>query len=44
VFGEPEEMRSRLEPWKASTDVFMAVLPAGMPWENIETTLRAVAD
>jgi hypothetical protein len=44
VFGSPEELRRSLEPWKVVTDVLMAVLPAGMPWENIEATLRAVAD
>ena len=44
VFGTPEEVRRNLEPWKVVTDVLMAVIPAGMPWENIEATLRAVAD
>ena len=32
-----------LEPWKAVTDVLMTVLPAGMPWRDVEATLRAVA-
>ena len=43
VYGTPQEVRRRLEPWNAATDVLMVVLPAGMPWENIEATLRAVA-
>jgi alkanesulfonate monooxygenase SsuD/methylene tetrahydromethanopterin reductase-like flavin-dependent oxidoreductase (luciferase family) len=43
LYGTPKEVRRNLEPWKAVTDVLMAVLPAGMPWENIEATLRAVA-
>ena len=43
VYGTSEEVRRNLEPWKAATDVLMTVLPAGMPWENVEATLRAVA-
>ena len=43
VYGTPEEVRHNLEPWRAVTDMLIAVLPAGMPWENIEATLHAVA-
>jgi len=42
VFGSPDEVRRRLEPWRTAADVLMIVLPAGLPWEKIETTLRAV--
>ena len=43
VYGTPEQVRHNLEPWRAVTDMLIALLPAGMPWENIEATLRAVA-
>jgi alkanesulfonate monooxygenase SsuD/methylene tetrahydromethanopterin reductase-like flavin-dependent oxidoreductase (luciferase family) len=41
--GEARRVRDRLESWAAAVDIVMLGLPAGMPWETIEATLRAAA-
>lgn len=43
VYGSAEEVRRKLEPWADCSDIVTATLPAGMPWENIDATMRAVA-
>lgn len=41
--GTPEEVRAELDRWDDAADIVMVGLPPGVPWEVIETTLRAAA-
>jgi alkanesulfonate monooxygenase SsuD/methylene tetrahydromethanopterin reductase-like flavin-dependent oxidoreductase (luciferase family) len=41
--GTPGEVRDQLAAWDAAVDLTMVGLPPGLPWEVIETTLRAAA-
>ena len=43
VAGAPEEVRFQLEAWDGVADIVNVSLPAGVPWEQIETTIRAAA-
>jgi len=35
--------RAQLEGWDAVADIVNVSLPAGVPWEQIEATIRAAA-
>ncbi|MCU1641267.1 MAG: Luciferase-like, subgroup [Nocardia sp.] len=41
--GTPTQLRDKLDAWASDVDIQMIVLPAGIPWETIETTLEAAA-
>jgi alkanesulfonate monooxygenase SsuD/methylene tetrahydromethanopterin reductase-like flavin-dependent oxidoreductase (luciferase family) len=43
VWGSPGDVRGGLAAWAAAADVIMLALPAGLPWESLEMTLRAAA-
>lgn len=43
AYGTPGQLREKLDSWATDVDVPMIVLPAGIPWETIETTLEAAA-
>jgi alkanesulfonate monooxygenase SsuD/methylene tetrahydromethanopterin reductase-like flavin-dependent oxidoreductase (luciferase family) len=43
VAGAPEDVRVGLDAWDAVADIVNVSLPAGVPWEQIETTIRAAA-
>src|SRR5579863_5428173 len=41
--GTSDQVRDQLEPWDRAADIVTILLPPGMPWHNIEATLRAAA-
>jgi 5,10-methylenetetrahydromethanopterin reductase len=41
--GTPLQVRDQLAGWDAAVDLTMIGLPPGLPWDLIETTLRAAA-
>jgi alkanesulfonate monooxygenase SsuD/methylene tetrahydromethanopterin reductase-like flavin-dependent oxidoreductase (luciferase family) len=41
--GTPRQVRDQLAGWDAAVDLTMLGLPPGLPWDLIETTLRAAA-
>ncbi|MGZ4550048.1 MAG: LLM class flavin-dependent oxidoreductase [Blastococcus sp.] len=41
--GTPEEIHAQLERWDDVADIVMIGLPPGVPWQVVETTLRAAA-
>ena len=41
--GTGDQVREQLQPWDSSADIVTIGLPPGMPWPNIEATLRAAA-
>jgi alkanesulfonate monooxygenase SsuD/methylene tetrahydromethanopterin reductase-like flavin-dependent oxidoreductase (luciferase family) len=41
--GTHDQVREQLEPWDRAADIVTILLPPGMPWPNIEATLRAAA-
>ena len=43
VWGTPSEVREQYPQWDESADITLVGLPPGLPWEQIETTLRAAA-
>ena len=43
AFGTSDQVRDQLEPWDRAADIVTILLPPGMPWHNIEATLRAAA-
>lgn len=43
VAGAPDDVRDQLDAWGAVGDIVNVSLPAGVPWEQIETTIRAAA-
>ena len=43
VTGAPAEIRAQLEDWDDLADVVMIGLAPGIPWQTVETTLRAAA-
>jgi alkanesulfonate monooxygenase SsuD/methylene tetrahydromethanopterin reductase-like flavin-dependent oxidoreductase (luciferase family) len=43
VSGTPDQVRDELAGWDGAADIVMLALPPGLPWEQIETTLRAAA-
>ena len=43
VAGAPADVRRGLDAWDAVADIVNVALPTGVPWEQIETTIRAAA-
>jgi alkanesulfonate monooxygenase SsuD/methylene tetrahydromethanopterin reductase-like flavin-dependent oxidoreductase (luciferase family) len=43
AYGDPTIVREQLERWAGAVDITMVGLPPGLPWEQIEATLRAAA-
>jgi alkanesulfonate monooxygenase SsuD/methylene tetrahydromethanopterin reductase-like flavin-dependent oxidoreductase (luciferase family) len=41
--GNRRQVRDQLESWASAVDIVMLALPAGVPWDNLEATLRAAA-
>ena len=41
--GTGDQVREQLKPWDNAADIVTILLPLGMPWHNIEATLRAAA-
>lgn len=41
--GTPDQVRATFDRWAPDADIQMVVLPAGISWETIETTLVAAA-
>jgi alkanesulfonate monooxygenase SsuD/methylene tetrahydromethanopterin reductase-like flavin-dependent oxidoreductase (luciferase family) len=41
--GTGAQVREQLQPWERAADIVTILLPPGMPWHNIEATLRAAA-
>jgi alkanesulfonate monooxygenase SsuD/methylene tetrahydromethanopterin reductase-like flavin-dependent oxidoreductase (luciferase family) len=43
AYGTGDQVREQLERWDRAADIVTILLPPGMPWHNIEATLRAAA-
>ena len=43
AYGTGDQVREQLESWDHAADIVTVLLPPGMPWPNIEATLRAAA-
>jgi alkanesulfonate monooxygenase SsuD/methylene tetrahydromethanopterin reductase-like flavin-dependent oxidoreductase (luciferase family) len=43
AYGTCDQVREQLKLWDRSADIVMILLPPGMPWPSIESTLRAAA-
>lgn len=43
VYGSVNDVRSQLELWNGVVDIVMIGLPPSLPWQSLETTLRAAA-
>jgi alkanesulfonate monooxygenase SsuD/methylene tetrahydromethanopterin reductase-like flavin-dependent oxidoreductase (luciferase family) len=43
AFGTRDQVREQLESWDDAADIVTILLPPGLPWHNIEATLRAAA-
>jgi alkanesulfonate monooxygenase SsuD/methylene tetrahydromethanopterin reductase-like flavin-dependent oxidoreductase (luciferase family) len=43
AYGTGDQVRDQLEPWEQTADIVSVLLPPGLPWPMIETTLRAAA-
>jgi alkanesulfonate monooxygenase SsuD/methylene tetrahydromethanopterin reductase-like flavin-dependent oxidoreductase (luciferase family) len=41
--GTSDQVRDQLQPWDQAADIVTILLPPGMPWPNIEATLKAAA-
>jgi alkanesulfonate monooxygenase SsuD/methylene tetrahydromethanopterin reductase-like flavin-dependent oxidoreductase (luciferase family) len=41
--GTSDQVREQLQPWDHAADIVTILLPPGMPWPAIETTLHAAA-
>jgi alkanesulfonate monooxygenase SsuD/methylene tetrahydromethanopterin reductase-like flavin-dependent oxidoreductase (luciferase family) len=41
--GTAAQVREQLERWDGAADLTLVLLPPGMPWDTVETTLRAAA-
>jgi alkanesulfonate monooxygenase SsuD/methylene tetrahydromethanopterin reductase-like flavin-dependent oxidoreductase (luciferase family) len=41
--GTSDQVRDQLQSWDQTADIVTILLPPGMPWRNIEATLRAAA-
>ena len=41
--GTSDQVRAQLDEWEDAADIVMVGLPPGVPWEVIQTTLRAAA-
>ena len=43
VYGTGGQVREQLQLWDRTADIVVILLPPGIPWHNIEATLRAAA-
>jgi alkanesulfonate monooxygenase SsuD/methylene tetrahydromethanopterin reductase-like flavin-dependent oxidoreductase (luciferase family) len=43
AYGTGDEVRKQVSSWDQAADVVTILLPPGMPWHNVEATLRAAA-
>jgi alkanesulfonate monooxygenase SsuD/methylene tetrahydromethanopterin reductase-like flavin-dependent oxidoreductase (luciferase family) len=43
AYGTGDQVREQLQAWDRAADIVTILLPPGMPWHNIEATLRAAA-
>jgi len=43
AYGTSDQVRAQLEIWDQAADIVTILLPPGLPWDTIETTLRAAA-
>ncbi|TDV56413.1 LLM class flavin-dependent oxidoreductase [Actinophytocola oryzae] len=43
AYGDAATVRDRLESWDSATDLTMVGLPPGLPWPQLEATIRAAA-
>ena len=43
AYGTGDQVREQLRRWDRAADIVTILLPPGMPWHNIEATLRAAA-
>jgi hypothetical protein len=43
AWGTCDQVREQLRHWDRAADIVTILLPPGMPWRNIEATLRAAA-
>lgn len=43
AYGTATAVQEQLEPWDAMADITMVGLPPGLPWPQIEATIRAAA-
>jgi len=43
AYGDAASVREQLQRWAGAADITMVGLPPGLPWEQIEATLRAAA-
>jgi hypothetical protein len=43
AYGTCDQVREQLQSWDQAADIVTVLLPPGMPWPNIEATLRAAA-
>ena len=43
VSGTGDQVREQLRLWDSAADIVTILLPPGMPWHNIEATIRAAA-
>jgi alkanesulfonate monooxygenase SsuD/methylene tetrahydromethanopterin reductase-like flavin-dependent oxidoreductase (luciferase family) len=43
AYGTGDQVREQLQHWDRAADIVTILLPPGMPWHNIEATLRAAA-
>jgi hypothetical protein len=41
--GTGDQVREQLRLWDGAADIVTILLPPGMPWDNIEATVRAAA-
>jgi len=41
--GTCDQVREQLHAWEGTADIVTILLPPGMPWHNLEATLRAAA-
>jgi alkanesulfonate monooxygenase SsuD/methylene tetrahydromethanopterin reductase-like flavin-dependent oxidoreductase (luciferase family) len=41
--GTPDRVRAQVAAWEEAADVVVIGLPPGIPWETVESTLRAAA-
>ncbi len=43
AYGTRDQVREQLQPWDRAADIVTIVLPPGLPWPSIESTLYAAA-
>jgi alkanesulfonate monooxygenase SsuD/methylene tetrahydromethanopterin reductase-like flavin-dependent oxidoreductase (luciferase family) len=43
AYGTCDQVREQLQSWDRAADIVTILVPPGMPWHNIEATLRAAA-